>query len=75
LCELRAERIRLHEIDEGLFPVDLHHGKQLPVARLEGRVAVDRNLLELEAELLAKRGHRRACPLAQVAVDSVVQAD
>jgi hypothetical protein len=66
---------RLHEVDEGLFPVDLHHGQQLPVARLQVRVAVDRDLLELEAQLLAKLAHGRARPLAEVAVDRVVEAN
>ena len=75
MCELRAERIWLHEIDEGLFPVDLHHGKQLPVARLQVRIAVDRNLLELEAQLVAKRAHGRARPLAEVAIGRVVEAN
>ena len=75
MCELRTERIWLHEIDEGLFPVDLDDRKQLPVARLQARVAIDRDLLELEAQLLAKLAHRRARPLAEVAVDRVVEAD
>jgi hypothetical protein len=75
LCELRAERIWLHEIDEGLFSVDLDDRKQLSVARLQAGVAVDRDLLELESELLAKREHGRARPLAEVATGRVIEAD
>ena len=75
MCELRAERIWFYEIDEGPFSVDLDDRKQLSVARLQVRVAVDRDLLQLEPELLAKLAHRRARPLAEVAVGGVVQAD
>jgi hypothetical protein len=75
LCELRAERIWFYEIDEGLFSVDLDDGQQLSVTSLQGRVAVDRDLLELETELLAKLAHRCARPLAEVAVGRVVEAN
>ena len=75
LCQPAAQRFGLHEIDERLFPVDLDDRDQLPVARLQLRITVDRDLLELEPEFFLERKYGRACPLAEVAVSRVVQAD
>ena len=57
---LPTERRRVDEVDELLLPVDLDDGDQLAVARLELRVAVDRDLLELEAKSRAPRRRPRA---------------
>jgi hypothetical protein len=37
-----------------LFPVDLDDRDQLPIARFQPGIAVDRNLVELEAELVTQ---------------------
>jgi hypothetical protein len=75
LCELSAQGVRRNEVDERLHAVDLEHRNQLPVARLELRVAVDRDLLELEPELVTQRGDGLAGALAQVAPGGPVQPD
>jgi hypothetical protein len=64
LCgrELPPKRLRLNVVGADSLTVDLDDGDQLAVAPLELRFAVDRHLLELEAELAAKcvQGRRRA---------------
>jgi hypothetical protein len=52
LCELPAQCVGRDEVHECLLPVDLDHRDQLPIPRLEFRVTVDRDLLDLEAEFL-----------------------
>jgi hypothetical protein len=54
LCELPAQRVRRHEVDERLHAVDLHHRNQLAIPLLELGIAVDRNLVELEPQLVAQ---------------------
>ena len=67
LCEPPAESIGRHEVDERLLPVDLDDREQLAVAGLELRVAVDQDLLQLEAELVPERRDGLARTLAEVA--------
>ena len=43
-------------VDEAPPAVDLHHRDPLAVRRLELGIAVDRNLPQLEAELVVRRG-------------------
>jgi hypothetical protein len=45
----------VHVVDETAAPVDLHDRDPLAVGGLELGVAVDRDLLQLEAELVARR--------------------
>ena len=75
MCEPSAQGIRLHEVDERLLAVDLDDREQLAVAGFEVRIAVDQNLLELEAELVPERPDRLLCALAQMTARSPVQAD
>jgi hypothetical protein len=62
-------------VREDALPVDLDHRDQLAVARLEVRIAVDRDFLEFEAQLLAPRAHLRQRALAEVAPGRVVDRD
>ena len=62
-------------VREDLLAVDLDDRDQLAVARLELGVAVDRDLVELEFELLAERAHLLERPLAEVAAPGVVDRD
>jgi hypothetical protein len=73
LCDLAAQCLGLHEVDERLLAVDLDYGNQLAVSLLELGIAADVDLLELEAELVAKLGDRRPRALAEVAVRGVVE--
>jgi hypothetical protein len=75
LCELAAQSVRRHEVDELLPTVDLDDRDQLAVARLELGIAVDRHLLELEPELLTRRDERLPRTPAQVAALGAVQPD
>jgi hypothetical protein len=52
LCEPAPHCIRWHEVDERLLAVDLDDREQFAVPSLELGVAVDQDLLELEAELV-----------------------
>ena len=67
LCNRPAERIRVHVVDEAPPPVDLHDRDPLAVGGLELGVAVDRDLPQLEAELLVRSRHDAPCRLAEVA--------
>jgi hypothetical protein len=75
LCELAPQRVGLHEVHERLLAVDLDDGDQLAIARFELRVAVDRDLLQVEAELVPEREHGRTRPLAEVATFRAVEPD
>jgi hypothetical protein len=75
LCEPPPHCIRWHEVDERLLPVDLNDREQLPVSSLELGVAVDQDLVELEAELVPKRGDSLARTLAEVAPLRTVEPD
>jgi hypothetical protein len=59
-------------VGERADAVDLDYRDHLAVARLELQVAVDRDLVELESQLLLKRAHLRERPLAEVAALSVI---
>ena len=52
LCELPAESVGRDEVGECLLSIDLDDRDQLPITRLELAVAVDSDLLDLEAEFL-----------------------
>jgi hypothetical protein len=76
LCAYFAtERVGLDVVGEGPRPVDLDHGNQLAVARLQLLVAGDIDLSQVEVELLVQFRQRRARPVAQVAVRRVVEDD
>jgi hypothetical protein len=50
-AQTSAQRVGVDEVGESALPVDLDHGKELPVARLELGSPGDVDELELEAEL------------------------
>jgi hypothetical protein len=77
LCGLEAtpESGLVHVVREGPLAVDLDDGDQLAVGRLELRVAVDGDLLELERELFAERPNLRQRTFAKMAVGRVVDDD
>ena len=75
MCELSAQGVRRNEVDERLHAVDLDDRDQLPVARFQLRVTVDRDLLEVELELVTQRDDGLAGALAQVAPGGPVQPD
>src|SRR5436305_4682590 len=54
LCNRPPQRVGVHVVDEAPPPVDLHDRDPLAVRRLQLGVAVDRDLAQLEAELLAR---------------------
>jgi hypothetical protein len=53
LCNRPAQRVGVHVVDETASAVDLHDGDPLAVRRLQLGVTVDRDLPQLEAELVA----------------------
>jgi len=73
LCELPPKRGGRYEVDERLHAVNLDHRDQLTEARLQFRVTVDRNFLELEPELLARSRDRLASTLAEMAPSGAVE--
>jgi len=75
LCsrEFAPERPGLDVVGADPLAVDLDHGNQLAVARLELGVAVDQDLGELEPELVAKLEELGARPFAEVASLGLVE--
>jgi hypothetical protein len=57
----------VHVIDETPPPIDLHHRDPLAVRALELGIAVDRDLPQLEAELVSRLRDDTPGRLAQVA--------
>jgi hemolysin activation/secretion protein len=62
-------------VHEAAPPVDLHDRDPLPVRLLEPGIAVDRDLPQLEAELVLRPGHDAAGGLAEVAARGGVEDD
>ena len=75
MCDLATQSRGVDEVDELLLPVDLHYGQQLPVASLELGIAVDFDLLQVEAELALGLDDRGPSTLAEVASLRAVEAD
>jgi len=75
LCESAAQCSGRHEVDERLLAVDLDDREQLAVAGFEVGIAVDQDLLQLEAELVPERPDSLLCALAQMTARGPVEAD
>ena len=75
MCDLSAERLRLDEVRERPFAVDLHDRKPLAIPRLELRVAADVDLLQLEPELVPRRVEDPPRGFAEVAPLGVEEGD
>ena len=75
LCNRPPERVRLHVVREAAPAVDLDHRQPLPVFGLEGGIAGDVDLAQVEAELLTELGHQAAGLLAEMAARGVVDDD
>ena len=67
MCKRPAQRIRVDVMDETPPAVDLHDRDPLAVRRLEPGIAVDGDLPQLEAELVARRRDDAPGRLAEVA--------
>jgi hypothetical protein len=75
LCNRATQGVRVDVVDEPPPSVDLDHRDPLPVRGLEPRVTVDRDLLQLEAELVARRRDDAARRRAEVAARGGVEDD
>jgi hypothetical protein len=77
LCAREAppERLLVDVVGEHQLAVDLDHREQLAVPSLQFRVAVDRHLLELEPELVAKGANLRERAFAKVTTEPVKDRD
>jgi hypothetical protein len=62
-------------VDEAALAIDLEDGDPLAVLRLELRVAVDRDLAQLESDLVAGRVHTAAGRLAEMAARRGIEND
>src|SRR6266699_6614682 len=77
LCsrELAPERLGLDVVGADALAVDLDDGDQLAVARLQLGVALDRDLDQLEPQLVTKLGELCLRPPAEVAALGLVEDD
>ena len=77
LCrrQLAPKRLRLDVVGADPLAVDLDDGDQLAVPRLERGIAVDPDLLELEAEFVPEPCELRPGALAEVAAVRLVEDD
>jgi hypothetical protein len=67
LCNRPPEGVGVHVVDEAAPPVDLHDRDPFAVLRLELGIAVDRDLPQIEAELVVRSGDDALGRLAEVA--------
>jgi hypothetical protein len=67
LCKRPTQRVGVHVIDETPPAVDLHHRDPLAVRGLELGIAVDRDLAQLEVELVVCSGDDAPGRRAEVA--------
>jgi hypothetical protein len=56
LCNRTTKRVRVHVVRETPLSVDLHYRDPLAIPSLEVGIPVDRDLPQLEAELLSRSG-------------------
>jgi hypothetical protein len=75
LCNRPPERVRVDVVDEAPATVDLDYGDPFAVRGLELVVAVDRNLAELEAQLVPRRANDATSRLTEVAARRGVEDD
>jgi hypothetical protein len=75
LCNRPPERVRLHVVREAPPAVDLDHGQPVPVFGLEGGIAGDVDLAQVEAELLVELRDDATGLLAEMAPRGVVDDD
>jgi hypothetical protein len=75
LCNRTAQRIGVDVVDEAPPAVDLDDRDPFPVLGLERGVAVDPDLPQLEAQLVARRADDAACGLAEMAARRGVEND
>jgi hypothetical protein len=77
LCrrQLAPERLGLHVVRADSLAVDLDDRNQRTVARLQLRISVDPDLLDLEPQLGSELLEPRAGPLAEVAAVGSVEDD
>jgi hypothetical protein len=75
LCNRLPQRSGVHEVRETASAVDLHDRDPFAVLRLELGVAVDRDLAQVEPELLVRSADNPTCRLAEVTAGSGVEND
>ena len=75
MCNRFPERIGLDVVRETAPAVDLDHREPLPILGLEGGVAADVHLPQIEAELVTERAHLLERALAQVTAFRVKDGD
>jgi hypothetical protein len=75
LCNRAAKRVGLDVVREAAAPVDLDDREPLPVGGLEGLVAGDVDLAQVESELLPDAADDLDRPVAEVAAGCVVDDD
>ena len=75
MCNRTAEGIDLNVVGKAPSAVDFDDRQPLPVGLLQGLVAGDVDLAQVEAELVAQRPHLFERALAEVAPFGVVDDD
>jgi len=74
-AQTSTQRVGVDEVGEGALSVDLDHGQELPVARLELGSPGDVDELELEAELRMHLLDDLDRTFAEAAVGGVIDGD
>jgi hypothetical protein len=75
LCKRPPQRVGVHVVDETPPAVDLHHRDPLAIRGLELGIAIDRDLAQLEAELVVCRGDDAPSRCAEVAARRGEESD
>lgn len=75
MLEPAPERFAVHEVRERTLAVDLEHGEELSIQRLEIGPAADVDDVELEAQLRSQPLHHFERPFAEAAVGGGIDGD
>ena len=67
MCNRTTKRVRVHVVRETPLSVDLHDRDPLAIPSLELGIPIDRDLPQLEAELVARSGDDAPGRLAEMA--------
>jgi hypothetical protein len=75
MCNRASQRIGMDVVHEAAPAVDLHDRDPLAIRSFELGIAVDRDLPQVESELVVRRAHHAPRRLAEVAARRGVEDD
>ena len=75
MCNRAPQRVGMDVVHEAAPAVDLHDRDPLAIRRFELGIAVDRDLPQVESELVVRRAHHAPSRCAEVAAGRRIEDD